>query len=137
VAEKNLDGAAPTALSSIAGFPARAARVRFGEIALDLWGVADLEDLVDRDALLRGDAEPPYWAYLWSGARALADYLTRWTSLRGRRVLEIGCGLGLPGAVAAAAGADVTFVDGARPALGFVRATLRANGLRGALVCAD
>jgi predicted nicotinamide N-methyase len=137
VAEKNPDGAAPTTSTSIAGFPARATRVRFGGTALDLYGVADLEALVDRDALLRGDAEPPYWAYLWSGARAVADYLTRWTSVRGRRVLEIGCGLGLPGAVAAAAGADVTFVDGARPALAFVRATLRANGLRGACVCAD
>ena len=137
MAEKKPDGAASATLTSIAGFPARTTPVRFGEIALDLWGVADLEDLVDRDALLRGDAEPPYWAYLWSGARALADYLAHWTRLRGCRVLEIGCGLGLPGAVAAAAGADVTFVDGARPALEFVRATLRTNGLRGTLVCAD
>jgi predicted nicotinamide N-methyase len=140
VVEKNPDGAAPTPLTPlnlIAGFPARRVHVSFGEIALDLYGVADLEALVDRDALLRGDAEPPYWAYLWSGARALAEYLSRWASLRGRRVLEIGCGLGLPGAVAAAAGADVTFVDGVQPALAFVRATLRANGLRGAVVCTD
>jgi predicted nicotinamide N-methyase len=125
------------AITSIAGFPARLIRERFGGTALGCYAVADLEALVDRGALLRGEAEPPYWAYLWSGARALAHYLTRWTALRGRRVLEIGCGLGLPGIVAAAAGAEVTFVDGARPALAFVRATLRANGLRAALVCAD
>src|SRR5206468_435069 len=37
--------------------------------------------------------EPPYWAHLWSGAAVLAAAVPR----DARRVLELGCGLGLPG----------------------------------------
>ncbi len=131
------------AITTIAGFPATLTAVPVGGTAprdvapLRLYTVVDLERLVDRAALLRGDAEPPYWAYLWSGGRCLAEYLARWTALHDRRVLEIGCGLGLPGVVAAAAGARVTFVDGERAALAFVRASLDLNALPGALVCAD
>lgn len=108
-------------------------RLEMGGASLILYVVPDLETLVDRGALLRGEAEPPYWAYLWTGARVLADYATRRMTLAGTRVLEIGCGLGLPGIAAAAAGAHVTFVDTAAPALAFIRASLDANGLEGDL----
>jgi predicted nicotinamide N-methyase len=99
--------------------------------------VPDLEGLVDRGALLRGDAEPPYWAYLWPGARCLARYLTRWVDVRGRRVLDLGCGLGLSGLAAARAGARVLFLDAAAPALEFVAASARANGLGCEGLCRD
>ena len=125
------------ALTAIAGFPAALATVPTYGSALRLYVVPDLEKLVDRAALLRGNVEPPYWAYLWSGSRCLADYLVRWADLRGRPVLEIGCGLGLAGAAAARSGADSVFVDAALPALAFVRASLCANGLAGAAACAD
>lgn len=53
---------------------------------------------------------PPYWAVAWPGARALAGYLLEQPSVvRGRRVLEVGCG----GAVAAIAALQA----GARNAL--------------------
>ena len=119
--------------SRLAGFPAVRERVELPHGSLILYVVPDLEALVDRGAVLRGEAEPPYWAYLWAGARVLAVYATRRMSLVGVRVLEIGCGLGLPGVAAAAAGAAVTFVDRAEPALAFVRASLDANGLQGDL----
>jgi predicted nicotinamide N-methyase len=125
------------AVTTIAGFPAALTVVPLYGSELRLYVVPNLERLVDRAALLRGDVEPPYWAYLWSGSRCLADYLTRWTDLRGRRVLEIGCGLGLAGMAAARAGADLVFVDGALPALAFVRASLRVNGLTAAAICTD
>ena len=93
-----------------------------------LWQVADLERHVDRDALLAGDdpVEPPYWAHCWSGATVLAAAVPRGV----RSVVEIGCGLGLPGLVAARRGAHVTFVDRVAPPLAFVRASAAANGLR-------
>ena len=119
----------PDSTLNIAGYPATLVDVRAATTSLRVYTVAELERLVDRGALLRGETEPPYWAYLWAGSRCLADYLARWKDLRGRRVLEIGCGLGVAGLVAAARGADVVFVDAARPALAFVRASLRLNGL--------
>ena len=86
-----------------------------------MWQVADLERHVDRRALLAGDdpAEPPYWAYLWAGAVALAEAVPRAAG----RVVEVGCGLGLPGVVAAMRGAQVTMVDRVPAALAFARAS--------------
>ena len=52
----------------------------------------------------------PYWAELWASAVALAhDVSIR--SLRGRRTLELGCGLGLPSIAAARAGGRVLATD--------------------------
>jgi predicted nicotinamide N-methyase len=84
--------------------------------------------------LLRDDAvsEPPYWAHLWIGARALARDLAESDDLTGRRVLDLGCGLGLPGLVAAARGASVVFADHVPAALEFVRASAARNGFRAA-----
>jgi predicted nicotinamide N-methyase len=124
----------PTA-RSIAGFDACVASVDVGGDRLRFASVADLERHVDRDALLRAEdpPEPPYWAHCWSGARVLAERVPR----HGGRVLEVGCGLGLPGLVAAARGARGVFADRVAAPLAFVRASLDANGLGAGLVVAD
>ena len=108
-------------------FCACATDVVVGADRITLWQVADLEAHVDRGALLRGgDApEPPYWAHLWSGARLLAAAVPA----RAGRVLELGCGLGLPALVAARRGAEVLATDREMAPLAFVRASARANGL--------
>jgi predicted nicotinamide N-methyase len=115
----------------IGGFPTK--DVRFAEAGVELvvYGVDGLEDRVDREALLRADdpPEPPYWAHLWVGARALARELAA-VDLRGRRVLDLGCGLGLPGLVAAHRGGEVWLVDRERVALDFVAASAERNDLR-------
>jgi predicted nicotinamide N-methyase len=113
----------------IAGHPAEEAHFVQGQCAVSFYRVARLEDMVDRDILLRDDtvSEPPYWAHLWIGARALARFLVDRQELRGRRVLDLGCGLGLCGLVAAACGADVWFADREPAALEFVRASARRN----------
>ncbi|MDX2167236.1 MAG: methyltransferase, partial [Deltaproteobacteria bacterium] len=88
--------------------PLERVTVELAGAAVPLWRAAALERFVDVDALLRADAppEPPYWMHLWPGALALARRLAT-ASLRGRRVLELGCGLGLPAVVAARRGARV------------------------------
>ena len=108
-------------------FDASLSEVTVGGDRLKLWRVADLERHVDRDALLRAcdPPEPPYWAYLWSGARALAAAVPH----RAGRVIELGCGLGLPALVAARRGARVVATDRERVPLAFVRASAAANGL--------
>jgi predicted nicotinamide N-methyase len=111
----------------IGRFAAVLTRVAVGGESVALWQVDDLERYVDRQALLAhpDPPEPPYWAHLWSGAQVLAAAVPRGAG----RVIEVGCGLGLPGLVAARRGARVTFVDRAPDALAFVRASAAANGV--------
>jgi predicted nicotinamide N-methyase len=52
----------------------------------------------------------PYWAELWSSAVALAHDLSL-RSLRGKRTIELGCGLGLPSIAAARSGGRVLATD--------------------------
>ena len=120
-------------MTRIAHFDAELTSIDVGGDAIALWRVADLERHVDRDALLAGDdpPEPPYWAHLWTGALVLADAVPA----NAGRVLEIGCGLGLPGLVAARRGARVTFVDRIAAPLAFVRASAAANRLAAVDAC--
>jgi predicted nicotinamide N-methyase len=86
----------------------------------------------DSDALLDEEAFEheeflPYWAEMWPSSIALARAVAP-RSLGGRRVVELGCGLGLPSIVAALAGADVLATDWAPDALAFVERNAESNG---------
>jgi predicted nicotinamide N-methyase len=62
----------------------------------------------------------PYWAELWDSALGLAHTLCADSqSLTSLNVLDLGCGQGLTGAVAAALGARVLFADIETPPLLF------------------
>jgi predicted nicotinamide N-methyase len=63
--------------------------------------------------------EPPYWSRIWLAAVAAAGALARLGGVAGLDVCDLGCGLGLPGVVAASVGAKVTFVDQEPAALAF------------------
>ena len=96
-----------------------------GEVELSLLRPAAPEALIDEEAFAR-DEFLPYWAELWPAARALAEALPE---VRGMRVAELGCGLGLPSLVAAARGAHVTATDWAEDAIELLRANAARNGL--------
>lgn len=70
---------------------------------------ANADDLISEDDYVK-DERLPYWADLWPSARILAEEV-RTMRLNGKRVLELGCGLGLVSIAAAMAGADVTATD--------------------------
>jgi predicted nicotinamide N-methyase len=70
----------------------------------------------------------PYWAELWPAGLALARALP--SQLDGVRVVELGCGLGVPALVAAARSADVTAIDWAADAVELLRENAARNGLR-------
>ena len=88
----------------------------------------DPEALIDEDAF-DDDEFLPYWAELWPSAHALTEAICA-RDLRGVRVLELGCGLGLPSLAAAAGGAQVTATDWAEDAIRLLQANARRNGLR-------
>ena len=85
------------------------------------------DELIDEEAF---DEEEflPYWAELWPSGVALAQHVAG-LDLRGSRVLELGCGLGLPSLAAAAGGADVLATDWAEDAVVLLRRNAGRNGL--------
>lgn len=112
----------------VAGYPTRPIALEIGHLQPQLLVVTRLEEYVDAERLLRdADApEPPYWAHLWPASRSLARLMAT-LDCAGRRVVEIGCGLGLAGIVAAMRGAAVTMTDTAHAALCFARANAHLN----------
>lgn len=76
-------------------------------------------DFLFNELIRKGEDHPdvqderiPYWADLWPSAIALSNYLISNSIIRpGLQILEIGCGLGLPGIVAGKLGAKVTLTD--------------------------
>src|SRR4029450_3331463 len=79
------------------------------------------EDDPDEDRL-------PFWAQLWPAGAALARAIAG-RSLAGRRVLELGVGLGLGVRPAALAGASVRAVDRSPEAPTFAAANAARNGV--------
>ena len=83
------------------------------------------DDLIDEDDFDR-DERLPYWAELWPSALALARHLSE-RNLRGRRAIELGCGVGLPTITALARGAKVLATDHYEAALDFTAYNARTN----------
>jgi len=116
--------------------------LRFGTLTIAFVRVADPDRVLDQVAeeddrrekqegrRLSGDElHLPYWAELWDSALAVGDFLAaeRGLTLLARcrqsaGVLDLGCGMGLAGTVAALlGGARVTLADLEPPALLFAR----------------
>jgi predicted nicotinamide N-methyase len=101
----------------VGGRPLRLLRPRDGDAVLD---ELLAEDDPDEDRL-------PFWTQLWPSGTALAQAIAT-RPLAGRRVLELGCGLGLVGVTAALAGAGVLVVDRSPEAITFAAANAARNG---------
>ncbi|HEV7641105.1 MAG TPA: methyltransferase domain-containing protein [Gaiellaceae bacterium] len=96
-----------------------------GEVELSLLRPSAPDELIDETAF-EHDEFLPYWAELWPASIALAAALPDVTGLR---VVELGCGLGVPSLVAAARGAEVTATDWASDAIDLLRENADRNGL--------
>ena len=98
-----------------------------GELRLEILRPPSAEELIDEAAF---DEEEflPYWAELWPSGLALARHVAA-RDLRGLRVLELGCGLGLPALAAALRGADVLATDWAEDAIELLRRNAERNGV--------
>ncbi|MEZ4775363.1 MAG: methyltransferase domain-containing protein [Bacteroidia bacterium] len=99
----------------------------------ELATVTNIDELYD-ELIAKGPAHEdfideriPYWADLWHSGIGLADYLLRSGICRGKTVLEIGCGLGLPGIAAARSGGQVILTDYLPDALEVTRLVWKMN----------
>jgi len=98
----------------------------------ELIGPADPYAMLDEPAVQqRFDVDEflPYWAHLWPASVMLAEHVLTERPDGGGTALEIGCGLGLAGLAAAAAGWRVTLADYDPEALAFAAENARRNGL--------
>jgi predicted nicotinamide N-methyase len=68
----------------------------------------------------------PDWSVLWRSGVALARELDR-VALAGLRVVELGCGLGVPSIAAARAGANVLSTDGCAEPLALLARNAELN----------
>lgn len=85
------------------------------------------DDLID-EAAFDEDEFLPYWAELWPAGLVLARAVAG-LELRGRRVVELGAGLGLPSLAAALRGADVLATDWAAGAVELLERNARRNAI--------
>jgi predicted nicotinamide N-methyase len=97
-------------------------------------GEIELARPLNAEALLSEEAFEheeflPYWAELWASAVALAHDVSL-RSLRGKRTLELGCGLGLPSIAAARSGGRVLATDWSPDAVLATAANAERNDVR-------
>jgi 2-polyprenyl-3-methyl-5-hydroxy-6-metoxy-1,4-benzoquinol methylase len=69
----------------------------------------------------------PLWSKIWEASVILADDLAGMVVDSGKRLLEIGCGVGVVGIVASSFGHRVTMTEYNAHALNFARANARMN----------
>lgn len=115
--------------------------VRVGTRTFEIDYPGDADRLLNHPSThdaFQADAYMPYWAELWPSAQMLGEALlierakSSWPSQGSNRpkmrVLEIGCGVGLPGIVALSLGCHVIFSDYDATAVEFAARNAIANG---------
>jgi ETFB lysine methyltransferase len=115
-----------------ASFPLQQFALQVGEITLSVTTAEDMQELINRitEEEFIKDERFPYWAEVWHSAIALGEYLQERPDLvRGKHAHEIGCGLGVPGMIAASLGARVSFSDYEEPARRLVELNYLSNAL--------
>ena len=118
------------------GYRVREEVVQAGGLDLRLLLPADADAMLDDPRVqtrFEQDEYMPYWATLWPGALLLARVVAEWPAAGGEgaalSVLELGCGAGLVGLVAASRGHRVTLSDYDDDALAFALENARRNGI--------
>lgn len=99
--------------------------------------VKNIDKLLDAisEEEFKKDERLPYWADIWPSAISLSEYvLENQNVFKGKKILELGCGLGLVGITVTAIGGDVLFTDYDPHALRFTQTNFKRNFSRPASV---
>ena len=113
-------------------FRTHVADVVVGDLSFRFHTIDSLDDAIDFYVEIAPDDDDmiPYYTILWDSAKALGTHMAGMGDFwRGKRVLEFGCGFGLPSMVAASLGATVTATDYHPDNEAFFRGNLRLNNL--------
>ena len=111
---------------------------RTREIKVSNMGMLTLQEFTKRDvnhlSKLNGNSwNQHFWSHLWPSEFALAEFLSREFSsqrLKGKNILEIGCGPGLAGITSVKLGGHITFLDCVSNALSLARDNAKLNKVR-------
>ena len=101
--------------------------VHVGPYVLSVLRPGSADALID-ESRFETDEFMPYWAELWPSGLHVAEVVAE-LDLRQARVVELGCGLGVPSIVAALGGARVLATDWAPAALAMLRENASRNGV--------
>ena len=108
----------------------REQRVTVGTRIFELVVPADPDEFLNQLEVANGEHEvDPYWAALWPTASIMAALVRNHDWPPRIEVLELGCGSGLVGLAALAAGLQVTFSDFVPTAVELALENARRNGL--------
>ncbi len=115
-------------------YPAEILQLEIGQLIVKLAQIKDPEKLFE-ELLSKSKDHPdvinesiPYWGELWPSAIGLSQFLTENASLiSGKSILEIGCGLGLPGIVSSLLGGNVIMTDYLPAALQYAEYNWKLN----------
>lgn len=120
-------------MESFRGYPVLLRTIRIGSREYEIVGPANYDQLIDTPAVAERFARDeylPYWAEFWPAARVMGERLLRWgaaTQLPRPTVLELGCGLGLVGLIAAELGYRTTLTDYDEDSVAFAAENIRRN----------
>lgn len=89
-----------------------------GAERFELWYIKEVDQLIE-ELMAKGEDHPdvkderlPYWADIWASSIGLGKFImANKARIQGKKVLEIGCGIGFPGIVASRCGASVCMTD--------------------------
>lgn len=102
-------------------FPLVRDSIQFDSHVVDYYRPSDPESVLDEETLLSDHGEldwQPYWAQAWDASVGMAQHLVN-QDLKNKKVLDLGCGIGMTSALLLAIGAEVVCGDNAPPSLLF------------------
>jgi ETFB lysine methyltransferase len=103
--------------------------IRIGEDSFEMLRPDSADDLISEEDFI-GDERLPYWAAIWPSSIVLAGEIIGGgisAISKGKRTIELGCGVGVVTTAAMMAGLDVVATDYYEPALEFTRANTCRN----------
>ncbi len=106
--------------------------LKIGDHTIHLLKPSEIEEFLNSKDPFTDAGAFPFWAKLWEASVVLAHLLAATPERRGKRLLEIGAGLGLPGIVASLAGFVAVLADNEQVILDFQQVSAAANGSKSA-----